>query len=211
MFGIGEYLQWNRVWVGSVWLSLFDAIFRSINFDTTSGFIAHCFAVFDLVADGPVMNFETWATWAGILVSLILGVLNFRNSSVRNKSQGMLDQGNYINTLNESVRLANARALRAEQETVDVENKTDEREKRLTDKINDLEFRLETVIAKNETLENKMQDMQKSQIVSQRLIEEQRREIIALQGFSERLVRQVISFGGIPELYKPHESTQSGL
>lgn len=152
------------------------------------------------------MNFETWATWAGILVSLILGVLNFRNSSVRNKSQGMLDQGNYINTLNESVRLANARALRAEQETVDVENKTDEREKRLTDKINDLEFRLETVIAKNETLENKMQDMQKSQIVSQRLIEEQRREIIALQGFSERLVKQVISFGGIPELYKPHIS-----
>jgi len=206
LFGIGEYLQWNRVWVGSVWLSLFDAIFRSINFDTTSGFIAHCFAVFDLVADGPVMNFETWATWAGILVSLILGVLNFRNSSVRNKSQGMLDEGNYINTLNESVRLANTRALNAERETVDVENKGEEREKRLIKRIDELDEKLEIVVAENKLLKKEMADMHMAQVVSQRLIEEQRREIIALQGFSERLVKQVISFGGIPELYKPHIS-----
>lgn len=157
------------------------------------------------------MNFEAWATWAGILVSLILGVLNFRNSSARNKSQGMLDEGNYINTLNESVRLANARALNAEKERAEVEIKAEEREKRLTDRIDDLDSRLETVVGENKALKKEVLDVRQAQIVSQRLIEEQRREIIALQGFSERLVRQVISFGGIPELYKPHESTQSGL
>ena len=163
------------------------------------------------MADGPVMNFEAWATWAGILVSLILGVLNFRNSSARNKSQGMLDEGNYIKTLNESVRLANARALNAEKERVDVEIKAEEREKRLTDRIDDLDLRLETVVVENKALKKEVLDVRQAQIVSQRLIEEQRREIIALQGFSERLVKQVISFGGIPELYKPHESTQSDL
>lgn len=152
------------------------------------------------------MDFEAWATWAGILGSLILGLLNFRNASSRNKSQGMLDEGNYINTLNESVRLANARALKAEEERVDVEDKSDEREKRLTDRIDDLGLRLEKVIAENLSLKKEMQDMRQAQIVSQRLIEEQRREIIALQGFSERLVKQVISYGGIPELYKPHIS-----
>ena len=152
------------------------------------------------------MNFEALATWAGILVSLILGALNFWNSSVRNKSQGMLDEGNYINTLNESVRLANVRALNAEQERIDVETKAEEREKRLTDRIDDLDSRLETVVSENKLLKKELVDVRQAQIVSQRLIEEQRREIIALQGFSERLVKQVISYGGIPELYKPHVS-----
>lgn len=148
------------------------------------------------------MDFANLATWAGILVSLILGVLNFRNSSVRNQSQGMLDKGNYINTLNESVRLANARALNAEQERVDVETKAEEREKRLTDRIDDLDAKLDKVVSENKSLKKEMAEMHMAQVVAQRLIEEQRREIIALQGFSERLVKQVISYGGIPELYK---------
>ena len=151
------------------------------------------------------MDFENLATWAGILVSLILGALNFRNSSVRNQSQGMLDKGNYINTLNESVRLANARALNAEQERVDAETKAEEREKRLTDRVDDLDAKLDKVVAENKSLKKEMADMHMAQVVAQRLIEEQRREIIALQGFSERLVKQVISFGGIPELYKVAE------
>ena len=148
------------------------------------------------------MDFENLATWAGILVSLILGVLNLRNSSVRNQSQGMLDKGNYINTLNESVRLANARALNAEQERIDAETKAEEREKRLTDRIDDLDAKLDKVVVENKSLKKEMADMHMAQVVAQRLIEEQRREIIALQGFSERLVKQVISYGGIPELYK---------
>ena len=151
------------------------------------------------------MDFENLATWAGILVSLILGALNFKNSSVRNQSQGMLDKGNYINTLNESVRLANARALNAEQERVDAETKAEEREERLTDRIDDLDAKLDKVVAENKSLKKEMADMHMAQVVAQRLIEEQRREIIALQGFSERLVKQVISFGGIPELYKVAE------
>jgi len=151
------------------------------------------------------MDFENLATWAGILVSLILGALNFKNSSVRNQSQGMLDKGNYINTLNESVRLANARALNAEQERVDAETKAEEREKRLTDRVDDLDAKLDKVVAENKSLKKEMADMHMAQVVAQRLIEEQRREIIALQGFSERLVKQVISFGGIPELYKVAE------
>lgn len=157
------------------------------------------------------MNFEAWATWAGILVSLILGGLNFRNSATRNKSQGMLDEANYINTLNESVRLANTRALNAEQERVDAETKAEEREKRLTDRIDDLDAKLDKVVAENKSLKKEMADMHMAQVVSQRLIEEQRREIIALQGFSERLVKQVVSYGGVPELYKPHESAISDI
>lgn len=152
------------------------------------------------------MSLEALATWAGIVVSLILGVLNFRNSSMRNKSQGMLDEGNYINTLNESVRLANVRALNAEQERIEAETKAEEREKRLIERIDDLDAKLEKVVGEKNFLKMEMVNVQKAQIVSQRLIEEQRREIIALQGFSERLAKQVISFGGVPELYKPHVS-----
>ena len=152
------------------------------------------------------MDLERLVTWLGLLGTLILGLLNFFNASKRNKSQGMLDEGNYINTLNESVRLANARALSAEKERVEVETKAEEREERLTDRIDDLDAKLDKVVAENKSLKKEMADMHMAQVVSQRLIEEQRREIIALQGFSERLVKQVVSYGGIPELYKPHVS-----
>ena len=152
------------------------------------------------------MDLEKLVTWFGILGTLILGLLNFFNASKRNKSQGMLDEGNYINTLNESVRLANARALSAEKERVEVETKAEEREQRLIQRIDDLDAKLEIVVAENKLLKKEMADMHMAQVVSQRLIEEQRREIIALQGFSERLVKQVVSYGGIPELYKPHVS-----
>jgi len=152
------------------------------------------------------MDLERLVTWLGLLGTLILGLLNFFNASKRNKSQGMLDEGNYINTLNESVRLANARALSAEKERVEVETKAEEREQRLIQRIDDLDAKLEIVVAENKLLKKEMADMHMAQVVSQRLIEEQRREIIALQGFSERLVKQVVSYGGIPELYKPHVS-----
>lgn len=149
------------------------------------------------------MDIEKLATWAGILVTFVLGVLNFKNGSVRNQSQGMLDKGNYINTLNESVRLANARALKAEQETIDIETRAEAREKRLTDRLDALDKNLEIVNTENKALKKEMAEMHMAQMVSQKLIEEQRREIVALQNFSERLVVQVINFGGIPELYKP--------
>ena len=152
------------------------------------------------------MDLERLVTWLGLLGTLILGLLNFFNASKRNKSQGMLDEGNYINTLNESVRLANARALSAEKERVEVETKAEEREQWLIQRIDDLDAKLEIVVAENKLLKKEMADMHMAQVVSQRLIEEQRREIIALQGFSERLVKQVVSYGGIPELYKPHVS-----
>ena len=42
-----------------------------------------------------------------------------------------------------------------------------------------------------------------NQMVSQRLIEEQRREILAYQDWAERLSHQVISYRGVPVLFKP--------
>lgn len=156
------------------------------------------------------MDFEKLVTWSGILFTFVLGVLNFKNASARNKSQGMLDEGNYINTLNESVRLANARALKAEQETVDIETRAEAREKRLTDRIDALDKSFELVSSENKALKKEMAEMHMAQMVSQKLIEEQRREIVALQNFSERLVVQVINFGGIPELYKPIDLSKSG-
>ena len=42
-----------------------------------------------------------------------------------------------------------------------------------------------------------------NQMVSQRLIEEQRREILADQDWAERLSHQVMSYRGVPVLFKP--------
>lgn len=42
-----------------------------------------------------------------------------------------------------------------------------------------------------------------NQMVSQQLIEEQRREILAYQDWAERLSHQVMSYRGVPVLFKP--------
>lgn len=52
-------------------------------------------------------------------------------------------------------------------------------------------------------LNDEIKRLNRSQIVSQQLIEEQRREILAYQDWAERLSHQVMSYRGVPVLFKP--------
>lgn len=84
------------------------------------------------------MNLEGWLTFIGILLTFLLGALNFYNGSIRGKSIGMLERGQYLESVNKSVELANDRALKAEQRASDAE----ERANKLEDRIIALERKL---------------------------------------------------------------------
>lgn len=69
----------------------------------------------------------------GFLLSFALGLFNWYNGSQRNKSMGMLERGSYLKTINESVDLANKRALDAEKRAISAEIRADALEKRISD------------------------------------------------------------------------------
>jgi major membrane immunogen (membrane-anchored lipoprotein) len=178
------------------------------------------------------MTTEQWLILGSYLITAIIGLLNFWSKISKPKSEQKLDEGQgkineatYNKILNEAVALANERALKSEKEAVVTEERFDEREKRLTKRIDDLESKLNLALQENITLKSEMAEMHMkqamsdrqiaeqgmAQLVSQRLIEEQRREIIALQDFSERLIGQVVEYGGNPVEYKPlKDSTNLG-
>jgi 5-bromo-4-chloroindolyl phosphate hydrolysis protein len=52
-------------------------------------------------------------------------------------------------------------------------------------------------------LKEKLRLINDQQIVTQRLVEEQRRELIAWQDWARRLAHQVVSLGGVPVKFKP--------
>lgn len=160
---------------------------------------------------------DQWFLLGSYLLTGIIAFLNFGGKIWKSRTALKIDESTYVNLLNENIRLANERALKSEKEAVETEKRFDEREKRLTKRIDDLEGRLNLALQENVTLKSEMAEMHMkqamsdrqiaeqgmAQMVSQKLIEEQRREIIALQDFSERLIGQVVESGGTPVPYKP--------
>lgn len=66
-----------------------------------------------------------------------------------------------------------------------------------------LNLKMNEMVIKQSSSDKLIEEQRLAQTVSQRLIEEQRREIIALQDFSERLIAQVIGHDDEPVKYKP--------
>ena len=86
------------------------------------------------------------------------------------------------------------------QEYADREKARDEREQlREKGEIEKERLRYEEIKKVN----GKNKKLTSKQMVSQRLIEEQRREILAYQDWAERLSHQVMSYRGVPVLFKP--------
>lgn len=174
------------------------------------------------------MTTEQLLIFGSYLITVIVALLNFWSKIFKPKSESDLDKGKaridevtYAKLLNESVNLANERALKSEREALESETRFEERERKLIKRIDDFEAKLNLALQENQTLKSLMAEMQikqamsdkqiaeqgMAQLVSQRLIEEQRREIIALQDFSERLIGQVVEYGGSPVEYKPLKET----
>lgn len=63
--------------------------------------------------------------------------------------------------------------------------------------------REEAQIEKDKLRDLEMKKLRDNQIVTQRVIEEQRREILAYQDWAERLSHQVMSYRGVPVPFKP--------
>jgi len=70
-------------------------------------------------------------TQLGLIITLLLGLFNLFKDLLRNRSLGTLEHGSSMKVLNESVALANHRALEAEQRAESAEKRADEIEKRL--------------------------------------------------------------------------------
>jgi hypothetical protein len=74
------------------------------------------------------------------------------------------------------------------------------------DQINELKEkdrqRAEEITAIEKRHTNELQEISANQIVTQRLIEEQRRELVAWQDWAKRLSHQVVSLGGQPVPFK---------
>lgn len=61
--------------------------------------------------------------WITLILTFGLGVFNFIRDTTRGKSMGMLERGNYLESVNKSVKLANERALEAEKRADDLEKR----------------------------------------------------------------------------------------
>jgi hypothetical protein len=163
------------------------------------------------------MTTEQWLLMGSYLLTGIVALLNFGSKVWKSKTGVKIDEGTYVGLLNENIRLATERALKSEKETLEAEKRFEERELKLVKRIDDFEAKLNLALQENQTLKSLMAEMQIKQVmsdkkiaeqnlaqqVSQRLIEEQRREIIALQDFSERLIQEIVGSGGTPPEYKP--------
>lgn len=73
-----------------------------------------------------------WITLIGLLLTFGLGVFNFVRDTTRGRSIGMLERGNYLESVNKSVKLANDRALEAEKRADDLEKRLGILESNLT-------------------------------------------------------------------------------
>lgn len=160
---------------------------------------------------------EQWLLIGSYVLTGVIALLNFGSKIWRSRTGAKIDEGTYVGLLNENIRLATERALKSEKEGIESEGRFEEREARLVKRIDDFEAKLNLALQENQTLKSLMAEMQMkqsisdkqlaeqtlAQMVSQRLIEEQRREIIALQDFSERLIQEIVGSGGIPPEYKP--------
>lgn len=102
------------------------------------------------------MSYENWITVLGFVLTFGLGIFNLLSGMKRNTSIGMLERGNYLKTVNESVELANKRALDAETRAIAAEHRADELLKRIEDLESRLSYRLtfDVVLGSNPVIEH---------------------------------------------------------
>jgi len=85
-----------------------------------------------------LMTFDRWLTLGSLIVAFMAVVLNWK----RGNSMGMLERGQYLESVNKSIEMANKRAMSAEERVVEVEKESLIREKKLEDRIEVLESKL---------------------------------------------------------------------
>lgn len=102
------------------------------------------------------MSYENWITLLGFVLTFGLGVFNWISGMKRNNSIGMLERGNYLKSVNESVSLANQRAPDAESRAFKAEKRADELEQRIEDLEGRLSYRLtfDVVLGSKPTVEH---------------------------------------------------------
>jgi len=101
------------------------------------------------------MSVESIATFIGIFATFALGILNYYNNSARGKSMGMLERGQYLESVNKSIALANDRALQAENRASEAENRAGELETRIGALEKKLSYRItfDVVLGSNPIIE----------------------------------------------------------
>ena len=124
-----------------------------------------------------VLTTEQWLLVGSYVLTGIVALLNFGGKIWKSATSTKIDESTNTNLLNENIRLANERAFKSEKDAVGTEARFEEREKRLTKRIDDLEDKLNLTVQENKTLKSEMAEMHIKQAMSNKQIDEQRAQI----------------------------------
>jgi hypothetical protein len=92
----------------------------------------------------------------GLITALLIGIWNMSNSKTRAKSLGTLESGQYLESVNRSIELANNRALAAEERAARAEKVSEDLEKRIESLEDLLSYRLtfDVTLGTNPSVQN---------------------------------------------------------
>lgn len=89
-----------------------------------------------------IINYSDIAGILGLIVSVVVVMWNIYNGRIRANSMGMLERGQYLESINKSIEIANTRALAGEQRAIAAEARVEaiqaqaeKREQELEDRI----------------------------------------------------------------------------